>query len=79
MLESGHPGACHYPIGMLMDEASIVEERLQSRTAANAVMFQMAISTRPVELTKPAISAANKVLKQFRETVNAMLGKNDGR
>ena len=43
LLDHGHPFAREYPIGMMMDESGLVEERLNSHIVTDAKLIRMAI------------------------------------
>lgn len=44
LIDHGHPDAAEYPLGLVFDEARLVEDRLNGYFATNAVLTQMAVS-----------------------------------
>ena len=56
-----------------MDEASIVDERCNYRIATVAELNQMAISAKPVDLTKSAVRFAKKQAEMFNKKLKVML------
>ena len=62
LLASGHPDARFYPLGLLKDEAGIIEARWSREEAARATLLQLAISS--------AIS--EKAAKEFNKLVSRM-------
>ena len=74
LMEAGHPHARHYPIGMLLDEASIVDERHNASHAVNATLMQLAISTVPSEYNKPGVKMAKAAARVFADRINLLAG-----
>lgn len=73
-MSAGHPDARSYTIGMLIDEASIVDARESRRLADTMDLFQRAISTQPVELSKGGIRLAKKVSGHFQDALKTLRG-----
>jgi hypothetical protein len=73
LIEAGHGNPWGYTIGRLTDEANIADHRIMGRIATQAMLFQMAISTQPPELTKPAIRSAKTAAQNFKNVVDKML------
>lgn len=44
LVDHGHPQAMYYPLGMLMDEAAMVQERENSRIVTEAKLLQFAVA-----------------------------------
>jgi len=60
----GHPEARHYPVPMLTSEARIVRQRINRKTATEAVLTQLAVSS---ILSKKAAKAFEKQIKKLNE------------
>lgn len=73
-MEAGHPDARNYTVGMLADEASIVDGRESRRLADAMDLIQRAISTQPVELSKGGIRLAKKLAKHFEDALKTLRG-----
>lgn len=76
LLDHGHPDAANYPIGMLMDEASLVADRMGVEQAAMGIVFQAALMTMPTMGVKE--SSMKKAHKMFTDLLDRLTGKTHG-
>ena len=65
LLGHGHPQARLYPLGMLMDEASIVVRRANNGHVTQATLLQGAVSG----------VLSKKANKEFQKQINRLLEK----
>ena len=72
LLEHGHPFAWRYPLWMVFDEAQIVTSRLNMQMASQISLIQMALSSIPNEMIKPA--ATKKAASQLTKVLKEMIG-----
>lgn len=61
-MAGGHADARQYPLGMLYDEAALVEERENGRIATESILIQLAAAG---VMSKPARSAFTKRVKNL--------------
>lgn len=64
LLAAGHPTASDYPIGVIMDEALIVRERIKQQEVNQAIWTQRAIAAC---LDKPGAKAFWKHVKDAQD------------
>lgn len=76
LLDHGHPYATMYPIWMVSEESHMVADRLQTASANEAVLFQMAISTVPNQVVTP--STTKSMRKSFADLIKKMTGGRRG-
>jgi hypothetical protein len=74
LLDAGHPFARQYPVGMMMDEAAIVDERHNAYLAMQGTLIQLAISSVPSEYNKPGVKMAKAAAKAFAERIKLLRG-----
>lgn len=65
LLDHHHPHARHYPLGMLMDEAQLVDERFNRRQANMALLLQLGASA----------MFSKKAAKTFKREIEKMIGE----
>lgn len=65
LLDHGHPLARQYPLGMMMDEASIVIRRVNNGHVTQATLLQGAVSG----------VLSKKANKEFQKQINRLLEK----
>lgn len=70
-MANGHPEARHYPLGMVYDEAALVEERENGRIVTEAMLLQTAVAS---ILSKKAKSAFTKQIKSLTVEVKPREG-----
>ena len=63
LLERGHSECRHYPLGMLMDEARLVNRRDNNRYVTESTLLQSAVSG----------VLSKKANKHFRDHINRLL------
>jgi hypothetical protein len=64
LLDHGHPHASSYPIGLVWDEAQLVERRMNARLADELLLTQLAVAS---IFDKKAGETFNTTLKSLRE------------
>lgn len=64
LLDHGHPEARRYPVGMLMDEARLVVQRVNNGHVTTATLLQGAVSG---VLSKKANKEFQKQIKRLLE------------
>ena len=73
LLDHGHPDAWSYPVGQVFVEADFVVRRMNVRSANEALLAQMAVSTIPNQAVK--ITATKSISKLFHEQIKRLLGE----
>ena len=63
LLANGHPQAMHYPLGYLIDEATIVVRRINNGYVTQATLLQGAVSG----------VLSKKANKEFQKQINRLL------
>ncbi len=76
LLDHGHPEAASYAIGMLSDEARMVEERTAAEQGVLATLAQMAVSTVPNMGVKP--STTKRAMRLFQNAIKMLTGRDNG-
>lgn len=74
LIEAGHVSAGSYTVGMILDEARIVQERLNARVALNADLMHLAISATPTEYNKAGVDLAKKAAKTLKDVLKRLRG-----
>lgn len=70
-MANGHPEARHYPLGMVHDEAALVEERENGRIVTEAMLLQTAVAS---ILSSKAKTAFTKQIKSLNVEVKPKEG-----
>lgn len=71
LLDHGHSEAQRYPLGLVFDEAHLVEERVNSRIITEAQLAQLGVHSL---LSKKARSQFSKLVKQLNVVVTPIKG-----
>ena len=72
LLANGHPQAADYPLGMVRDEAEMINQRVGQHLAAEATVLQAAVGTTVMFSSK---QSAKKAWDHFAKLVNRLMGE----